>query len=140
MRLCSKPISLAGTTPSLTKKWAVEKSRGQLQRSPEVLKVLDGPIHANRLRVQTAPPSLRIAFQGTKNPNRRFEAICANRSNWVFLPFRANRFARIAPIRVAKSVSPQNLVYPLEKGHKMRKNSRKSSQNYCFSGFSLKLT
>ena len=56
---------------------------------------LDGPIRANRFAdsresshpresfqgSRIEPPSLRIALRGPKIANRRFEAICANRSH-----------------------------------------------------------
>ena len=80
---------------------------------------LDGPIRANRFADSRESPDSRESFQGSRTEppfcklrfgggglkvaNRRFEAIRANRSHVMKRGFsiRANRFARIAPIRVA---------------------------------------
>ena len=65
---------------------------------------IDSQIGANRLRVPGLNPFFRESqFGALKVANRRFEAIRANRLNVMKIGFflSANRFARIAPIRVA---------------------------------------
>ena len=66
----------------------------------------NGLILANRFRVPELNPFFcksRLSFRGAKIANRRFEAIRSNRSHVMKIGFffSANRFARIAPIRVA---------------------------------------
>ena len=77
---------------------------------------LDGPIRANRFAdsrashdscesfqgSRTGPPFFcESGFGGLKIANRGFEAVRANRSHYENRGFSANRFARIASIRVA---------------------------------------
>ena len=68
----------------------------------------DRLILANRFRVPELNPFFATRASGVlKIANRRFEAIRGNRYENIFFLFffcesiRANRFARIAPIRVA---------------------------------------
>ena len=67
---------------------------------------IDSQIRANRFRVPELNP-----FLANRASNHRFEAICANRSHVAKIVFflridsresiHANRFMRIAPIRIA---------------------------------------
>ena len=86
----------------------------------EVFLFLDGPIRANRFAESLESPGSCESSQGSRTEplfcelrfgaltlaNRRFEAIRANHSNVMKIGFscesiHANRFARIAPLRIA---------------------------------------
>ena len=64
---------------------------------------IDSQIRGNRLKLPEMNPFLfeNRATGHLKIPNRRFEVIRANRWVMKMVFIRANRFVRIAPIRVA---------------------------------------